>query len=431
MCSHSVHNLYSIGRSFIKLNKIRNAFSKLDKAIDRHLGDSNIDWVVKFLTLFSCFFIHRSSNSAHTIVMHFILVLLVIREMHRYWIAKKQNSEIKNPKIYFLDYYSAIVITTIALYLQRSGSLFTVYFFWLLDDHYTLKKQNLNITSFPYFHAICYLTVRIIEEWDCTLVSVSHIFISVLFYMVIFTAFRLAYRYVCEMEHFRTLYTVLANRIFSDRDVNIAMHRNEVAQKLHDSLGPLLLSSLITTRYLKILSNEPNKSVLDLQEEIENIEATLQKSIDQMRQCVNEINTITDSFNLTSEVNKIAERLDQLSAIHISFIPCAHIELINTQIKQMMYEIIRESVTNSIAHGNATEMEITVDMDDDVISLSISDNGSGCKHIMKSFGLKGIDNRVTKLNGQVSYESEVNKGFKTEINIYRNGTTASDSTATA
>jgi len=412
---------------------IRNAFSKIDKSIDKHLSNSNVDWVVKFLTLFSCFFIHRFSNSIQNIITLSIIIFLIIREMNRYYAIKKQISisELKDPKLYFCDYYFAIAITAVALYLQHSGSLISVYYFWLLDDHYALKKRQLSITSFPYFHALCYLTVRIIEEWDYTIVSVAHIFISMLFYIIIFTAFRLAYRYVSEMEHFRKLYTVLANCIFNDRDVNIAIHRNEIAQKLHDSLGPLLLSSLINTRYLKSLINDENKNITYLQDELESIEKTLQQSIDQMRHCVNEINTLTDSFNLTHEVNKIAERLDQLSAIHISFVPCAHIELINTQIKQLMYEIIRESVTNSISHGNATELIIKIDMDDEIILLSISDNGNGCKHIVKSFGLNGIDNRVASINGQVTYISEMNKGFKTEIKIYRNGSIPKNPSATA
>ncbi len=402
----------------------KKTFSKIDNIIKRHLFDSNISKGIKFLALFACILIFRSTNQTHNLVTLVIVICLIIREIHHYVMyVKTENYYITNPKLFLADYFITIALTTTAMFLQRSGSLVTVYYFWLLDDFFILVKNRLNILSFPVFHTLGYFVVRIFEEWDHTFVAVFHIFVSFLFYLIIFLAFRLAYKYVSEMEHFRSLYTDLAHRIFDDRDVNIAFHRNEIAQRLHDSLGPLLLGALINIRYIKALTSNTKSSTADLQKEIDNIEETLQQSISQMRQCVNEIHTLTDSFNLTKSINDISERFDQLSVIHISFNHCPHIESINTQIKQVLYEIIRESVTNSISHGKASNMEISIDLTDDTIMLSISDDGIGCKHIEKSFGLIGIDNRVSQINGNVSYESDIDNGFITNITINRSNPT--------
>ena len=82
-----------------------------------------------------------------------------------------------------------------------------------------------------------------------------------------------------------------------------------------------------------------------------------------------------------------------------------------------MYKTIQESITNSIKHGKATEINISITREKKGIRLILTDNGVGCNKIIKSNGLIGIENRVTSLNGSVKYFSNDNLGFGIDICI--------------
>lgn len=80
-------------------------------------------------------------------------------------------------------------------------------------------------------------------------------------------------------------------------------------------------------------------------------------------------------------------------------------------VKTVLYKTIREGITNSIKHGNATLIQIYIHYVSNQIELLIKDNGSGCADIHKSFGLNGIVDRMKEAGGEVWFTSVKNKGF--------------------
>ena len=80
---------------------------------------------------------------------------------------------------------------------------------------------------------------------------------------------------------------------------------------------------------------------------------------------------------------------------------------------------IQEFIQNSIKHGKAKQIAISLINAKDDIRLSLYDNGKGfvVKDLMiyKGQGLKNIESRVKSLNGEIELKSILNKG--TEFNI--------------
>jgi signal transduction histidine kinase len=88
----------------------------------------------------------------------------------------------------------------------------------------------------------------------------------------------------------------------------------------------------------------------------------------------------------------------------------------NTKIT--IYRIIQEAITNSIRHGEATEIDIKIDKTDkDALMITVSDNGKGCKTISEGYGLKGIKERVQLLEGKMATHSEYGKGFELALTL--------------
>ncbi|NLY66570.1 MAG: hypothetical protein GX069_03320 [Tissierellia bacterium] len=84
--------------------------------------------------------------------------------------------------------------------------------------------------------------------------------------------------------------------------------------------------------------------------------------------------------------------------------------------KSILYTTIREGLTNSIKHSKCSQININIGVSDK-IHLSIKDNGLGCKSIIKGNGLKGIEERVNKVNGHIDYKTKEGQGFEISVKL--------------
>ena len=71
-----------------------------------------------------------------------------------------------------------------------------------------------------------------------------------------------------------------------------------------------------------------------------------------------------------------------------------------------IYRVIQESLTNAMRHGRASRVRIVMERQDDMIVLTINDNGIGCSEIKNGFGTKHIMERIGMLNGTVEFQSD-------------------------
>ena len=83
--------------------------------------------------------------------------------------------------------------------------------------------------------------------------------------------------------------------------------------------------------------------------------------------------------------------------------------------------ILRELSSNAIHHGKATHIRISASLLDESIALSVSDNGSGFDPETRPgipdghFGLQGVSERVHRLGGKFSIQSQIGVGTTVEI----------------
>ncbi|MES2810178.1 MAG: tetratricopeptide repeat protein [Bacteroidota bacterium] len=90
-------------------------------------------------------------------------------------------------------------------------------------------------------------------------------------------------------------------------------------------------------------------------------------------------------------------------------------------IETVFYRIVQECVNNVIKHSHASQLDITLNRDEEQISATIQDNGRGFntadrKHF-DGIGIKNIITRAAYLNGTVDISSEEDKGTLTVIRI--------------
>jgi signal transduction histidine kinase len=111
------------------------------------------------------------------------------------------------------------------------------------------------------------------------------------------------------------------------------------------------------------------------------------------------------------------EKVQESTNIVCSLDLFKEIETLPKETKTQIYRIIQECVNNTIKHAEASALKISVYKQDDHHILVYKDNGKGMKDAPKSdsgIGILTIKERGNKLNGKVSFVSNVN-GFRLNL----------------
>jgi two-component system NarL family sensor kinase len=91
----------------------------------------------------------------------------------------------------------------------------------------------------------------------------------------------------------------------------------------------------------------------------------------------------------------------------------------NTEI--FLYRIIQECVNNVLKHANASELNISILADSNVIDVTIEDNGSGFDITKLSekagIGISNMQKRIKFLKGEIHWDSMLGKGTTVIINV--------------
>ena len=82
--------------------------------------------------------------------------------------------------------------------------------------------------------------------------------------------------------------------------------------------------------------------------------------------------------------------------------------------KTALYKVLQELLINMKKHSNAALVAIIFENTSKGIRINYNDDGIGCQ-LKKSNGLLNVENRIKAINGTITFESELNKGFKVKI----------------
>ena len=82
-----------------------------------------------------------------------------------------------------------------------------------------------------------------------------------------------------------------------------------------------------------------------------------------------------------------------------------------------IYRIIQEAINNAIKYSKSSNIEVNILNVDDSIQIEIMDNGIGFDKNEIEFGngLNNIEKRALELNGQLTIDSELDRGTSIKV----------------
>lgn len=190
--------------------------------------------------------------------------------------------------------------------------------------------------------------------------------------------------------------------------------RNYIARELHDILGHALVVTIKLLEVSKMFyQNNPQRAY----ESLEKAKGALEKGFCEMREISNKDNRQNyTTAMLEKEIASMIKVLD-FSGIKVNFFLRGKFLVIDEKVYDTLKKVTTELITNTIKHANASNLLLSIIINEEQIILQTMDNGIGVKNLVKGNGLIGIDGRLSLINGNAKYTSDKQEGFASNVVI--------------
>ncbi|PCI72352.1 MAG: hypothetical protein COB38_04315 [Gammaproteobacteria bacterium] len=182
--------------------------------------------------------------------------------------------------------------------------------------------------------------------------------------------------------------------------------RTRIARDLHDLLGHHLTALLINLQVAEHTTEG------DAKENIVKCHSLAKLLMSDVREAVESIRD-NQSLNFENMLDKMIESVPSLKfTVDIKY----EFELDDIEMAKQLLSCIQETITNCLKHANATQINIVIAKNKELLTLEIEDNGLCEKRLNVGHGLTGITERIQLLNGTVDFNTNTGS-LKTQISI--------------
>jgi len=200
--------------------------------------------------------------------------------------------------------------------------------------------------------------------------------------------------------------------------------RRHIAREMHDSAGQVIVA---LSMYLAQISNRIGDTNPELSE-------LMDQAITFTKELEHEIRTMSyllhpptlDDLGLRSALAFYIEGLERRSGIRVQ-LSIAEFERLPGEMELTVFRVVQECLTNIHRHSSSKTAEIQIELDDTSIMIKVRDFGQGIsaqnlaniRSLSLGVGLRGINERVRPLKGDLRIDSKEGAGTTITINLPR------------
>jgi len=193
--------------------------------------------------------------------------------------------------------------------------------------------------------------------------------------------------------------------------------RERFAKNLHDDLGPLLSSIKM---YVNSLDSSNKRDKQDFI--ITQLNEVVKEAIQTTKDVSNDLSPhILLNYGLVSAIENFLRKVP--SSILIKFTNSLPSERYSSTIENSYYRVLKELINNTLKHAEASQIEIGLEEQGDILHLHYTDNGKGFEmknnNIIEGsgMGISNIISRARSLNGSYEFQTSPGKGFSFKMSI--------------
>ena len=218
-------------------------------------------------------------------------------------------------------------------------------------------------------------------------------------------------------EKLQEAYETLEKYSQTIEELTLLRERARISRELHDSVGHALSTTGIQLQAIEVLiKKDPEKATTMIKHLIDYSKASLEN----VRRTVKQMRPIEfEHYEGVFVIEELVKKFKKLTGLDIHLICSKTGYPMNSDQSHQLYRIVQECLSNSVRHGKAKKIQISIQFLSDSIYSQIKDDGVGCAHLTFGMGLSGIKERVDSLKGEMNVFTQKGEGFEITIKLPR------------
>ena len=190
--------------------------------------------------------------------------------------------------------------------------------------------------------------------------------------------------------------------------------RKRVSREIHDTVGYVLTNIIMMMEAASLLADEKtekrNKILLTARNQA-------QKGLTETRAALRHLRheKIVKAYGIDM-IEELVSVFQQATGIDIKVEYGNLSGFTNDRIDAIIFRTIQEGMTNAFRHGMATKIRINFWISENILHLTIHDNGIGANEIIDGIGVAGMRERISDIGGNLEIRN-VDDGFKINADI--------------
>ena len=219
-----------------------------------------------------------------------------------------------------------------------------------------------------------------------------------------------------ELQQSREDLRALAGQLLTAQEED----RRRISRDLHDDINQRLA---MLSMDLRRMEKDPSSDPEHLRDEIRRVSECLTDVSDDVRQMAYRYHpSILEDLGLVKAVRRLVDDFSARTGITSSYVHKDPGALLPAEVTICLYRVVQESLSNITRHAQATHVDIELICEDEVVSLSVRDNGVGfdagkLAQVGGHLGLLSMKERVRQAKGTLEVESPPTHGTQIRVEI--------------
>jgi two-component system, NarL family, sensor histidine kinase UhpB len=195
--------------------------------------------------------------------------------------------------------------------------------------------------------------------------------------------------------------------------------RLALSREVHDDMGSMLTAIKMDLAWMgkRINSNEPvlTAKLTDIENLVTKCAAAASNIARNLRP------SALDSFGIVAAIEVEANEFEKRTGIPCVLDTVDEGVAVPPNISITLFRIFQEALNNIMKHAQASKVKVLIHNRTNSVNLTVSDNGRGLNESdrlkPRSFGLRGVQERVARFAGEVRITSKPGKGTTIAVSI--------------
>lgn len=192
--------------------------------------------------------------------------------------------------------------------------------------------------------------------------------------------------------------------------------RTEIGMELHDNVQQIMVGTLINVEFAK--GKMDDKTIVE--KTFSDVSAYIGNALQELRRLSHQLApSMSMPGSFTDKINDLVSIMNRANKIQFSVEGAYENDWLGEDLQITLYRIVQEQFSNIFKYAEASHVWITIQQDQDLLRLTIKDDGKGFdpNTAKRGIGLENINRRAYVLGGSLKIIAAHGKGCELQIEL--------------